>query len=875
MKTLSWLVAGLFTVTVGPRLEGADAVVIERGLHHRLWRQTETVPLPDGRTFERASSYTELAHGMHYEQEGRLLESREVLELFQDGAIGRQTQAKVVFAPNIATPGAVDIETPDGKRLQCHVLGLGLYDEANQASLLLAGIKDSVGQLHAPNVLVYPDAFDDVSATLRYTYRRDGISQDVLLLQKITLPNGFNEATTRLEIWTEFVNPPPPILQASVRDGRQDVTVDFGAMQIGEGKAFSLNGGGPSFPVTKQWLTIEGRIFLVEAISVALANAELDRIGVQQAAVRAVNRDRKTLIAANARPFPSAPVLKRNTGKIETAAVSLPGRALVADFDLTGIYGSLTLKGDTTYYLSGDITVTNLIIEGGSVTKHATGATLRVASGGSVDCQTEPYRPAVFTSKNDNSIGTTISGSTGSPSANATFGEAHLHLVNSTVLGNLRFSYGNPGLYYDSGSGAQTLRHAQFVHCPTAIWIDSSSSLALGNALVYDSDRAIAGFNYTGVAENLTVSKCRDFSTNTGTSASLALTNGLLVNVTNWGNATITTNLTVKVSGTDILQTVGAGSAYLGTNSAYRNIGTTNITAALLRDLGKMTTYPPIQIEGGDWYTNNLDLSPQAQRDSDTPDLGAHYWPIDYVIAGLKLTNATITVSNGTTIAIRNVNSVGLGIGGAASFISVGAPDRPNRIISFLNVQEQATTNWTVGIRMITGWSTSAIPPRVTTRFTHWSAMTACAEHFYSADSDNGTHSFADSEFHIGDLYAQGPTLTFSNCLFNRSGLSLVDDRGTMNPIVRNSTFRGGSHSFSRVNGGTWAFTNNLFDGVAIPVQAAVIGHNYNGYTTGGGRLTNSASLDVLLAGTNISYQTGALGSFYLPCIGSLPAPTR
>src|SRR2546426_7420896 len=34
-----------------------------------------------------------------------------------------------------------------------------------------------------------------------------------------------------------------------------------------------------------------------------------------------------------------------------------------------------------------------------------------------------------------------------------------------------------------------------------------------------------------------------------------------------------------------------------------------------------------------------LPISPQAQRDTDVPDLGYHYSPLDYVVNGISLTN--------------------------------------------------------------------------------------------------------------------------------------------------------------------------------------------------------------------------------------------
>ena len=48
-------------------------------------------------------------------------------------------------------------------------------------SALLAEVKDCVGQLVAPNQIVWPDAFTDFRADYRLTLRRDGVEADVIL----------------------------------------------------------------------------------------------------------------------------------------------------------------------------------------------------------------------------------------------------------------------------------------------------------------------------------------------------------------------------------------------------------------------------------------------------------------------------------------------------------------------------------------------------------------------------------------------------------------------------------------------------------------------------------------------------------------------
>src|SRR5207237_73318 len=97
-------------------------------------------------------------------------------------------------------------------------------------------------------------------------------------------------------------------------------------------------------------------------------------------------------------------------------------------------------------------------------------------------------------------------------------------------------------------------------------------------------------------------------------------------------------------------QTVGAGSYYLASNCSFRNAGTINIDSTLLAELRQKTTYPPIIVPGF-IFSTNMTLSPQAQRDTDIPDLGYHYDPIDYAFESARFTNATLTLSAGTAIS--------------------------------------------------------------------------------------------------------------------------------------------------------------------------------------------------------------------------------
>ena len=97
-------------------------------------------------------------------------ESQELIETFPGGAIARQGQHQVIFANNLATVGAIDMQTPDGKRLRSHILGLSYFDTASGQSVLIAEVKDSIGQLIAPNQVEGLDCFPYCDLPLRHFY---------------------------------------------------------------------------------------------------------------------------------------------------------------------------------------------------------------------------------------------------------------------------------------------------------------------------------------------------------------------------------------------------------------------------------------------------------------------------------------------------------------------------------------------------------------------------------------------------------------------------------------------------------------------------------------------------------------------------------
>jgi hypothetical protein len=223
-----------------------DPVIVERGANYRIVQTVTSLPQEDGSTLFQTNLYTELANGMNYlDANGQWAETKEEIEIINGLGVARQGPHTVIFNANINVAGGIDLTASDGKRFVSHPMGIAFSDSANGKSAMIAEVKDSDGQVVGANVVVYPDAFTDFNGSLRYTYTALGLEQDVLFYnENFGRPEdyGMDPATTRLEMWTEFFDPPVPNKAVQTLPGNiiDETLLDFGAMQIGRGKAFAL-----------------------------------------------------------------------------------------------------------------------------------------------------------------------------------------------------------------------------------------------------------------------------------------------------------------------------------------------------------------------------------------------------------------------------------------------------------------------------------------------------------------------------------------------------------------------------------------------------------------------------------------------------------
>ncbi len=637
--------------------------VVARDGNSKVWQWETYEPSPNGTVVPHIHGYTELATGLNYQRNGQWLDSKEEIDLQPNGtASATQGQHQAYFPADIYQ-GQIELVTPDGLHLQSRPVGLSYDDGTN--TVMIAVLTNSAGYLVGSNQVIYPDAFTGFKADLIYTYTKAGFEQDVVLRQQPPTSDslGLNPGTAKLQVFTEFFDPPRPAIQSTtlpVQAGLSlpDESLAFGQMEMVPGKAFVLGTNSPSARVGKQWVQVQGRQFLIEEVPV---DAILE--GLAALPSSALNTTKPAPLTAKHLVLPPQRLAKYDTSKtILLAKAAPPAKGLVLDYylSLTNSVTNYVFQADTTYYISGQLTLkgTNTF-EGGTVIKYATNGTLLFASSfggarGTVYWQASAYRPAIFTAKDDNSVGDTISGSTGNPTNYYAFPALNFTFLGSSSvvivpgLSHFRIAYARTAI--NTADTNLSVSDGQFINCGTGIIMssppnNSNETNYLGNVLFANVGTVLNIGDYINQpygslifnVENVTFSGAGCLGTltydgNNQTNCFINFMNCVLAGVTNLcvTNYYFGASMGVpKFNGANNgfynspafgavpvtntfypFQSTGAGNYYLTNGTAFRDAGTTNIDTNLLAELQITTTYAP---PDGSW------------PDTNTPDLGYHY----------------------------------------------------------------------------------------------------------------------------------------------------------------------------------------------------------------------------------------------------------
>jgi hypothetical protein len=684
-----------------------------------------------------------------------------------------------------------------------------------------------------------------------------------------------------------------------------------GGMAMRAGTAFSLGEEtkGRSVRVGKQFVEIGGLPVLIEAVEfqqlepllAGLASAERS-----ETRGLAIHSSRQVKRAKEQARLPREHYWAFDKAKeIQLASNPLSQPAVVVDYELLGSGTNVVLKGGTTWLVSGLVNVTNLVIEGTAVVKVTNSPSAKIVVNGTVDCQTGPYRPAIFTSQYDTSVGESIGSGTLTNYPGAL-------VINSSgkVLRDLRISHATNGVALGFSGGQISLTNVQFVHCRYAIDFNGNSedTVRIGNGLFYGVTNVLnSGYDNFLRGEHLTVNQCQKlFKIGNGNhNGEVYLTNSILANLAALGDADVFDGshngfynctpfgFSPFTNSTYPFQTVGAGAHYLATTSFLRNTGTVGITVGLRFELQKKTTYPPVEITTN--ITGNTILLPQAERDTSQWDLGFHYDPLDWLCSQISpgIGTVTITLTNG--VAVGLYGSYGFSLRENNRFVSEGRPEALNRIVWYPSVQEQPVklNNVSIGssgmfdVTAASSTYTAYTKPILQLRFTELVGLGRRQTFFYPVAYYYGLNTVAltDCWLRSMDFSVSGynwtvtgfpvPVATLQNNLVERGTVSLFNgyfNNAYQCPLAAslyNNLFWSSSlaltyNDYYATAHPNWYVKDNLFDTATNSFTGTgsyttYVNRSHNGFNATTNNLGGSTNLTLM----SLAYGSGPLGSFY------------
>ena len=880
-----------------------DEIVVERGPHHRTVERVWAEQRAEGEFELVTNRFIQIETGLHYLNTNGVWEPSSVaIQITPSGAAVTSGQHKAWFSGNAADADAITLELPDGRRLISHVFGLGYTDTATGKAVLIAEVREAQGYVSGQNKVLYLNAFKELKADLQYTYTKYSFTQDILLHEAPPPPEEFGlaSATTRLEVWTEFVQAPDPQISkrrisvgdASAVDSAEEETgnaeaeedsIDFGSMRMGDGRTVWTGSESESKPgavVLKSWAVLDNRKFLIEAVSVEAIGAELRTLPSAKVRGTGMGGRAREEIWRSAMKAPSAAPRNASTRptpmKIATEdllAAAASATTLNLDYTtLSSSYASpFTFKGENTYFVTGEsIFTSSVTFEAGAVIKFGNANSPRLTLKGPVTWNGALYRPVVLTAASDQSVGERV----WTNALSGYYAQTLLNLDSTNVtnytISHARFAYASNAIVV-SGKAGNTFSHMQFVNCQNGI-VATNSSYSLRNALFHYVGNVLTGSGSTSSVEHITVDAA-NWLNPSGALNSLAIANSLLVGVASKTTNGLTTTGCVEIATSfGVFQTLGAGSHYLTWDSPYHGIGVTNLSASLIADLKDLSTRSPQVLTKR--FTVTTNLTRRIKRgDWTKPDIGYYYPAVDYALGWLDVTNSTLTLTGGVVVAFYDAG--GFNMKTAGNLVCIGTPTAMNRLVRYQGVQEQSLV-WGTGAGQSVFVNGSA-----NFRFTDFAAMADInTKRRAISGGVSGSWSFKDCS--LRGIYCQVynyyptpvPTLTLTNNLWEGGALDVAQGyAGAAYPVtfsLRNNLFRGGTVTLTYYDPQTsaWAVYDNLFDSPTLTTSVNKpstypIPSGKNALYNCSGTLTSNLTITVAP-----SYLVGALGKYYYPTDG-------
>jgi hypothetical protein len=504
--------------------------VVTRGKDFALLQKVTTITNAGGIVASTTNAVTLLENSLHYFADGEWKVSQDVIEPFPDGAIARHGPYRTIFSTELNAEAVFDIELPEGSRIRGGVRAIQLTDLRSGKSVVLATVRETVrGEVVPPNQVVYRSGFDGLDADVLFVWQHNSLSQNVILKQRPVLPAGMDPATTRLEVVSELVESPEPVLNRPVLKEGSDpnfhdvVTIGLGSMLALRGKAFPVDDAralvltgdnlfeeGGVF-VGKEFFQVEdGRKFIIE--SVAWPEVEPMLMNLDTASV-----DRSSpaeLQMAESRVWPrQVPALSKQE-PLQMAGLPYKTSGFLIDLDLSGSVSSYTFLSGTTYYIPQSFYINPGLttFQPGCTIKYGNDAWLLMH--GPISCPASGQYMPVLTSKDDDLFGVMIPGSTHNPTHMARQALLVYYVEEyQTEINNMRIRWANKGIEYDAYSGIEVthnLSDSLFQNCKTnAYGIMPDGTLVLNNVRFCTTTLPVGG-TYGFVSGTMT-KDCRPF----------------------------------------------------------------------------------------------------------------------------------------------------------------------------------------------------------------------------------------------------------------------------------------------------------------------------------------------------------------------------
>jgi hypothetical protein len=168
-------------------------------------------------------------------------------------------------------------------------------------------------------------------------------------------------------------------------------------------------------------------------------------------------------------------VARRGRGvELALAAGDSPALApgLVLDYVLlNSTQTNYVFRGNETFHVTGTVSLYgSSVLEGGATLKFTSTNSSQIRVLGTLAAETSEYRVAVFTAKDDNSVGAPIRGSTGNPTGRYATNALYYNSSQPADLAHLRVRHATHGVVVVGHWGHQ-LRHYQALDCDRPVGV--------------------------------------------------------------------------------------------------------------------------------------------------------------------------------------------------------------------------------------------------------------------------------------------------------------------------------------------------------------------------------------------------------------------